>query len=128
MEAVRSTSEPQFDPHLRLIQVDKRGWIYAVNWPEPHLQEPPASLLLVLLAKLHEDRDEVAVREHEVALGVVATRRDTHGLEVQAHPSARFGQMQVRGVKLGCSDKFIPIVDDKRAGAQGDQAPGTHVL
>ena len=82
VEAVRSAFEPKFDPHLRLIQVDERGWVDAVNRPEPHLQEPPASLLFVLLAELHEDRHEEAIREDKVALGLVVTRRDTHGLEV----------------------------------------------
>ena len=114
VQAVRSASEPQFNPHLRLFQADERGWVYAVNRPESHLQKPPASLLFVLLAELHEDRDEEAVRKYEVALGVIAARRDTHRLEVKAHPSARSCVMQVRGVKFGCTDKFIPIMDYQR--------------
>jgi hypothetical protein len=44
----------------------------------------------VLLGQSDQDRDEEAVREDELALGIVAVRRDLHGLQAQDHAAIGF--------------------------------------
>lgn len=82
-------SELVGDPSLRLVQIEEGRGVRIVDTPEASFQELPACLVLVLVRQMHQNRDEEAIRKHQLAFGVIASGRNLYGLKVKAHAAAR---------------------------------------
>lgn len=61
-----------------------------IDTSKSRLKVPPARLVLMLNREAHQHRHEEAIGEHKMTLGVLATSRNLHGLEAEAHAAIRF--------------------------------------